>query len=255
MGERRRWLDRMIDEGFDYIGISPANDRTTQQKEKWLDKVFGYLCGDAGYPEIKTHAFGMTSPRLLCRYPFYSCDSGTWLQAGGHGGILVPKWDRILDDYDYTLFPKAIGMSRSKERGQFGSLGPRKREYVETYLEQEGFELEALKADYLQRQRLCCRFFKKFVARYTRPRFTNRPVTFSRSRSREGVDEDRFGPLRIIFIITTAVGHSDILTDEGMKHRLVTYFDFRDGQNRWFDFRNYVQTGRIVRTKKRKVQT
>ena len=68
-GESRRWLDRMIDEGFDYIGISPANDRTTKQKIEWLDGAFGYLCGDAGYPEIKTHAFGATSPSILCRYP------------------------------------------------------------------------------------------------------------------------------------------------------------------------------------------
>ena len=56
-------------------------------------------------------------------------------------------------------------------------------------------------------------------------------------------------------VIVTENMFGDILTDEGMKHRLVADFDFRDGQNRWFDFRNYVQTGRIVRTKKRKVQT
>jgi hypothetical protein len=85
-GERWYWLKRLIDEGYPYIGISPANDRSTRAKREWLDEVFEIVPSS-----IKTHAFGMTQVDLLFRFPFYSCDSMTWFRAAGNGGVMVPK--------------------------------------------------------------------------------------------------------------------------------------------------------------------
>jgi hypothetical protein len=85
-GERWYWLKRLIDEGYSYIGISPDNDRTTKQKQIWLDEVFEIVPSST-----RTHAFGMTQVDLLFRFPFYSCDSMTWFIAAANGGVLVPK--------------------------------------------------------------------------------------------------------------------------------------------------------------------
>jgi hypothetical protein len=68
-----KWLDR-LKESSDYIGISPANDLSIQLRLNWLDKVYAHIKN-----EVKTHCFGLTSPRAALRYPFYSCDSSTWL--------------------------------------------------------------------------------------------------------------------------------------------------------------------------------
>jgi hypothetical protein len=71
MGERRYWLDKIIGDGFKYVGISPANDRTTKQKVEWLDEIFGHICGSKGFPQVKTHGFGVTALPILFRYPWY----------------------------------------------------------------------------------------------------------------------------------------------------------------------------------------
>lgn len=84
-GERWYWLERLIDEGYTYIGISPDNDRNTRQKRDWLDEVFEIVPSS-----IKTHAFGMTQVDLLHRFPFYSCDSMTWFISAANGGVMVP---------------------------------------------------------------------------------------------------------------------------------------------------------------------
>lgn len=85
-GERWYWLKRLIGEGYPYIGISPANDRSTRAKRDWLDEAF-----DIVPSSTRTHAFGMTQVDLLFRFPFYSCDSMTWFIAAANGGVMVPK--------------------------------------------------------------------------------------------------------------------------------------------------------------------
>lgn len=41
--------------------------------------------------KIKVHGFGVTTPRLMARYPFYSVDSTTWLNGGRFGQMFT--WD------------------------------------------------------------------------------------------------------------------------------------------------------------------
>lgn len=88
-GEDMKWLDKMIVEGgCDYIGVSPCNDYSTDRKERWLDIVFRYL--QEKYPHIKTHGFGVTSARLVKRYPWYSTDSSSYSLTAAMGAILTP---------------------------------------------------------------------------------------------------------------------------------------------------------------------
>ena len=101
-GEDMKWLDKMIVEGeCDYIGISPCNDYSTERKERWLDVIFRYL--QANYPHIKTHGFGVTSSRLVKRYPWYSTDSSSYSLTAAMGAILTP-YGRIYVSDDPMKF-------------------------------------------------------------------------------------------------------------------------------------------------------
>lgn len=111
-GEDFKHLQRMLEAKFDgkhipYIGISPANDLLTSHKAKWLETVFRII-RDSSNPQVKTHAFGMTTKNLLEKYPFYSADSTTWLMQGIFGSIQTPVGnflvsDRQKDKPDYYL--------------------------------------------------------------------------------------------------------------------------------------------------------
>ena len=88
------WLVRMLETTFDgkhipYIGVSPANDRSTKEKNEWFEQVFRII-GQSSNPNVKTHAFGMTSLPVLERYPFTSADSTSWIMTGANGGIMTP---------------------------------------------------------------------------------------------------------------------------------------------------------------------
>lgn len=68
----------------DYIGISPANDVSTDEKLSWLNKVFFYL-----KDSTKCHGFAVTSHRQLFGYPFYSVDSSSWITPARFGRIPI----------------------------------------------------------------------------------------------------------------------------------------------------------------------
>ena len=87
-GEDLKWLDTMTKE-CEYIGISPCNDYSVEQKMKWLDDAFHYCPKD-----IRTHGFAVTSPTLLKRYPWTSVDSTSWRLHGSMGSINTP-WFQI----------------------------------------------------------------------------------------------------------------------------------------------------------------
>lgn len=67
-----KWLDKLV-KHQEYIGISPANDVTKQQRMVWLDQVFGRIKNT-----VKTHGFGATAQEIIHRYPWFSVDSTSW---------------------------------------------------------------------------------------------------------------------------------------------------------------------------------
>lgn len=82
------WTDKQGNH-ISYIGISPANDIATKHKDTWFSTVFKII-KDSSNPQVKTHAFGMTSLKVLEKYPFYSADSTSWIMTSANGGIFTP---------------------------------------------------------------------------------------------------------------------------------------------------------------------
>lgn len=96
------WLITMLETKFDgkhipYIGVSPANDRSTKEKNEWFETVFRMI-GQSSNPNVKTHAFGMTSLPVLERYPFTSADSTSWIMTGANGGIMTPNGTVVVSE-------------------------------------------------------------------------------------------------------------------------------------------------------------
>lgn len=105
-GEPFKHLERMLETTFDgehipYIGISPANDTHTRDKAKWLDHVY-LIISKSSNPNVKTHAFGMTSLKLLESYPFYSADSTSWIMTGANGSIMTRHGLVLVSDKQKT---------------------------------------------------------------------------------------------------------------------------------------------------------
>ena len=97
-GEDFSWLKNMLEykytEGplkgqyIKYIGISCSKDITSTAWAPWFDMCFKMI-HESNNPNVKTHAFGMTSLKLLEQYPFTSADSTSWVRSAGFGNIVL----------------------------------------------------------------------------------------------------------------------------------------------------------------------
>jgi len=87
-----KWLERYIKRGHKYIAIGFYGNQNRPMVKDWLDNVFSMIGDAAGRPTIKLHGFGVTSWSLLLRYPWFSCDSASWLKVGAFGGVLAPPY-------------------------------------------------------------------------------------------------------------------------------------------------------------------
>ncbi|MGO9378501.1 MAG: hypothetical protein ACLP29_08095 [Dissulfurispiraceae bacterium] len=100
-GENFRWLKKMV-ENMDYIGLSPGNDRSTEEKIEWLIKCMEYVTDSNGRPIVRFHGFAVTSLRLVRLFPWTSIDSATWGILAGMGRAMIPykrggEWDFSSD--------------------------------------------------------------------------------------------------------------------------------------------------------------
>lgn len=80
--------------GYELIGLGglALKNDSRVAKEKWLDECFDVICNTKDrLPIVKTHGFGVTSYHFLCKYPWYSTDSTSWVQRSAHGSLTIPK--------------------------------------------------------------------------------------------------------------------------------------------------------------------
>lgn len=258
MGETFDWLRRMIDHGCDYIGISPANDRTTQQKQLWLDQVFSMITDDEGWPIIKTHGFGVTSVPILFRYPWYSADSTSWMLFGAYGMILVPQWGR--NGFRYDISPHSIVVSAESKQKQFEgkhfeSFGASTQEHIRAYVEACGTTMEAVQTDYLGRALVNAKFFKDVSEKmpahpfkmHKRDLFQCAPAkAYSNRPPYKGTGTG----MKIIFATNDSHQPATILNRLEIKHRLLSYYYIRDNPKDFLEV--YTRDGIYFKSKNRK---
>ena len=129
---------------YSYITIGGLVGRAQRDQERWLDEVWekGMLDG-SGNAKLKVHAFGMTAPHLMKRYPWYSVDSSSWIQAASFGSIFTSEHGPIAVSTDSP--------SKHDAGRHLTTLRPIERESVEAMLARKGFNLERLSTVYESR--------------------------------------------------------------------------------------------------------
>lgn len=157
-GEDFKHLHRMLETTFDgehipYIGISPANDVSTKEKAKWFETVFRII-RDSSNPNVKTHAFGMTSLDLLEKYPFYSADSTSWLMTSANGSIMT-SWGLMLMSDVQVNNPK-----------HFNHMSPETQAKVAEEVAKWGYDIEEAKTNYKIRGLINASYLKNWADNY-----------------------------------------------------------------------------------------
>lgn len=142
-GEDERYLEWYV-ANYDYITLGGLVGSSTNQLMIWLDRVWDrFLIDGAGRPKVKVHGFGITSVPIMERYPWYSCDSSSWIQSAAFGSIVHPQFGPI------NVSAKSPARH---DKGQHAStLSQIEQDYLFQYLEKVGFTYERLSTVYESR--------------------------------------------------------------------------------------------------------
>lgn len=142
-GEDERYLEYYV-QNYEYITLGGMVGSSSQQLAIWLDRIWGrFLCDGSGRPRCKVHGFGLTSIPLMQSYPWYSCDSSSWIQAAAFGSVVTPAHGPI----------KVSDKSPSRhDAGQhITTLTEVESNYLYQMLEKQGFTYERLSTIYESR--------------------------------------------------------------------------------------------------------
>lgn len=142
-GEDFAYLDHYVN-NYEYITLGGLVGASTQQLQIWLDRVWDkHLVDGAGRAKIKVHGFGITSRPLMARYPWYSCDSSSWIQSASFGAIETPDWG--------PMQVSEKSPSRHAQGQHVCNLTEIEQNNVFRYLESQGFTYERLSQVYQSR--------------------------------------------------------------------------------------------------------
>ncbi len=246
-GERRYWLDKLLDTGLTYIGLGGRARVGEVFYRRWVDEIFDYLCGKSGFPSIKIHGFGMTSIRLMLSYPWYSVDSTSWFMQGANGSVFIPKNGK------YDVAPVSVAFTRQQRNADshnrtaddrhFDKLGTETKRYIETYLQDNGTDLKTMQDSYYERIRMNAKFFTKFVQNHTPTPF--RPSTRQLFEQSSGHGQATSLGFRLNFAVGTYLPYVNILKDAGVRTHLMSYHSIALRGPARYDWRHYILTGRL----------
>lgn len=111
-------LQKYLDFGVPYLGISPANDVEKKGRARWLRSLRPYLFDGAGRPTVKTHGFAVTSLALMNYMQWHSVDSAAWQFTASMGNVWIPK--RTRGEFDFSKSPHTLGVSlKSPSRNRY----------------------------------------------------------------------------------------------------------------------------------------
>lgn len=169
-GEDFKWLRKLVDfhktlvakgqPGL-YIGLSPANDRTTKQKIMWLDQCMPLVTNKDGSAILRWHGFGVTSPDIMRRYPWYTCDSTSWMRPGTYGVIMVPIPGKAFLD-GMCLIAVTPRSGASQGGNHWNALSEGTKQSIREYLATLGTTIEQVIDDRSPwRQKVNMLFFKQ----------------------------------------------------------------------------------------------
>lgn len=142
-GEDEKYLEWYV-KNYEYITLGGMVGTSTKQLCVWLDRIFNnYLIDGSGNPRIKVHGFGITAVPVMERYPWYSCDSSSWIQSAAFGAIVHPNFG--------PLSVSEKSPSRHDKGQHLCNLTPVEQDFLFGELEKNGFTYERLSTVYESR--------------------------------------------------------------------------------------------------------
>ena len=143
VGEPDKYLKMAME--YDYFGVGGMALKTSLSRESQFDIVFTKVCTKENdyFPSHKLHGFGLTAPHLIIKFPWFSCDSTSWVMYGKYGLVLMPKSVNGVPRYDVSPHTVAIS-ARAKSIGDathFNNLPDMQKERIIEYCESLGLKL------------------------------------------------------------------------------------------------------------------
>lgn len=128
---------------YSYITIGGLVGKTAKDQQIWLDRIWERMVDGSGRAKLKVHGFGMTSPELMKRYPWHSCDSSSWIQSAAFGNIYTSEYGPISVSKESP--------ARHDNGRHFSSLTTIEQQSLEDMLNRKGFNYERLSTVYESR--------------------------------------------------------------------------------------------------------
>lgn len=142
-GEDERYLEHYV-ANYEYITLGGMVGSSSKQLSIWLDRMWErYLTDGSGNPRIKVHGFGITAIPLMERYPWFSCDSSSWIQSAAFGSIVTAEYG--------ALSVSEKSPARHDAGQHVTTLSAIEQDHVFRMLEEQGFTYERLSTVYESR--------------------------------------------------------------------------------------------------------
>ena len=95
---------------YEWFGLGGIGGKGYSFKEiiEAHDKCWNLICDNNGYPRNKVHGFGITSPKVMLRYSYWSVDSISWVINSRYGHVIIPRF-RNGEPY-YEIEPQFISV-------------------------------------------------------------------------------------------------------------------------------------------------
>ena len=137
VGEPIQYLERALEwkdpQGnlIPYIALGGMVGKSESIRRSFLDNCFDAIRRSSN-PNVKVHAFGMTTFKLLSNYPITSADSTAWIMTGANGGIMT----------DVGVI--TVSEQQSNQSSHYSHLPKHLQKAFEESIKEFGFTLEKL---------------------------------------------------------------------------------------------------------------
>jgi len=155
-GTPMSYVDRYVKAGkYDLLGVGGLGQGVSRHEYfDWADEFFTHICPKENkyLPVIKTHGFAMTSWELICRYPWWSVDSATWVKLSAYGWLYIPRWSATRQAWRYDRPPIMVNFSfrsprKSERQKHYDNVTPEVKQTADRWLKYLGLEQGSVDAE------------------------------------------------------------------------------------------------------------
>lgn len=147
-GTPMEYVDRYLVGGYSLLGVGGLGQGVSRHEYfRWGDEFFTHICPASNklMPLIRTHGFAMTSWELICRWPWWSVDSATWVKLSAYGWLYMPRWTKEKN-WRFDRPPLLVNFSfrspRKEEREKhYDNVTVNVRQTADKWLKHLGLEI------------------------------------------------------------------------------------------------------------------